>query len=403
MLKKELIEVEYNKKFLLLGGIGLIFPLLANLVSSNPLLPLDHVFLILSIVAASSGGELVYSTMISELQNGAFDILLVCPVDKYKIVLYKLIIPIIFTSIITILGLGFNDVVASFVLNKFLYSNAFCTKNILATLCSSATCCIVEYIGLIVYDKKTIKLHTILIAAEVCLLSVLFILGNCISAWLPIAICCLTFLFLLQFASSLISNLSPMRTLSKIFQRFDLIPDVGSSYVAIIFEELYAIPSCTYFLIRWLTLLILLVHSINFQMPIFYLISFLCSSFGSTEILFPSFVIEKEMNTIDVIRTALPNKISLNLKRCIFPIAISEFGAFASIAIENIIYGVSAISSFLTFELFVCISLLLCILIANKFVSNKAESRIGKALLLIALLISFVVIKMPIFTMISCK
>lgn len=385
-------ELFSNKKILLFGIVCLFSPLALNLIANNPILPIETVFLIFVISLSTLSGELVYWAMMYEVSSNTMDTQMISPINKLSLVLGKISAPIVIIAICTIGGSILNDIVASTIDAERYFNNICCCKNVVAIISVTSISAILELAISVNLKNKELKKHTIFVALEVALISLLFYTEKCLSITFPIFICSGIFLFLLQITKRKIS--APSKGNAEItINKPDIFPGSTSPTLAIFFSQLYAIPSWIVFSLRWVIFVLILFYYKKSSSIIFSILLFLLYSLGITGFLYPSLLIEKEAKIYEIINVSMKKAKSF-FARAFGPFVISQANIFLSLWLLDAdkLYGLSTGAFIFFSEGFTVLSILICILYTERFVSGIKDSRAGKLALYCILFFTYVVL-----------
>ena len=125
LLKKEAILLSRCRWLIICLSVPLVFPLAANFLAANPLVPLDTAFLAVSVSLSCFSGELVFRVTADERRSGTLDVLLTSGACCRLLVLCKICLPALLAVSFTLAGLAANDIAAALITGRTLYSGVF--------------------------------------------------------------------------------------------------------------------------------------------------------------------------------------------------------------------------------------------------------------------------------------
>ena len=323
LLKKEAILLSRRRWLIICLSVPLVFPLAANFLAANPLVPLDTAFLAVSVSLSCFSGELVFRVTADERRSGTLDVLLTSGACCRLLVLCKICLPALLAVSFTLAGLAANDIAAALITGRTLYSGVFSLRNGLAALFTAVISSSLE-IALLLRSRQALPLqsHTALTAALTCLMTVLFAFCGRLSPFLAPAISLpLSFGAVELAARELLSSQGRTRPSGK---RPDILRSPSSPAAALALKDLSVIPSWLKPLARYTLLVILCLSGTHIPVPMAAAVWLLALSFGPFEFLFPALVHEMSSGTMDVLRTALGSWSKVCVCKCAAALAISQ-------------------------------------------------------------------------------
>lgn len=323
LLKKEAILLSRCRWLIICLSVPLVFPLAANFLAANPLVPLDTAFLAVSVSLSCFSGELVFRVTADERRSGTLDVLLTSGACCRLLVLCKICLPALLAVSFTLAGLAANDIAAALITGRTLYSGVFSLRNGLAALFTAVISSSLE-IALLLRSRQALPLqsHTALTAALTCLMTVLFAFCGRLSPFLAPAISLpLSFGAVELAARELLSTQGRTRPSGK---RPDILRSPSSPAAALALKDLSVIPSWLKPLARYTLLVILCLSGTHIPVPMAAAVWLLALSFSPFEFLFPALVHEMSSGTMDVLRTALGSRSKVCVCKCAAALAISQ-------------------------------------------------------------------------------
>lgn len=384
-LSKELIELKHNKKIALFSVLGLLYPLCVNFLTYNPVVPLDIAFSFFSIILSTLSGEIVYWAIADEISADTFDVLLVSPVNKLVLILGKITLPIISTTLCVISGFLLSDAVATKLCEKALFSGAFCIENVIVIAFTASLSAILELFLSLIWRDRNLKGHTFFVVIEVIVITILFYFGRHTSIFFVIAMfIALPVISLFLIFKYISSPLKERRVIR--LRRRDIMPQNMSPILSVVLCQLYAIPSWISLILRWTMLISLVIALGNTNNVLTYVIQFFVLSFGTMNVLYPSLIVDKEMKINAVIAIAISKRIHYWAKS-IIPFMISQIGLLIMLSIYNKtkLYPHFSLLQIFLVELVQFLFLPICIFITDHYIAGKKDSRIGKIVIYLIL------------------
>lgn len=175
-LKKEFLEIRQYKKVIFFVLFSSVYPILLNIIASNPLMPLEKALHLSIIIIATLSGEITYILMVDEIKTGTLDILLLSKYKKTEIVYTKIILPSLIAVTASILGLLLNNI-SSLYSDKVLYIQGIRLIDFFLIISTSVFCSLVTIIALMYKRNANSKIVTLIILLDFVLFSALYILS----------------------------------------------------------------------------------------------------------------------------------------------------------------------------------------------------------------------------------
>lgn len=282
-LYKECIELRANKKLWLFSFILLVYPLLVNIIGRHPIMPMEYIMTIMLAVAATCSGEFVFFSLLEEFRCDTFNILLVSPINKKFLFLYKAAIPVLVCVLCSFLGLLINDLVIEMFPTFHSFENAFSIFNVLVVVFAAISSAAVEFCFAVKDQAPDKKKHTLSIFFSTLIGVMLIFAGKIyhflfflIPAGLILSFLIYLCLYLLKYSTA---NVKIKKQYIDFFRGRNL-----TLAKAFIVKSLQWIKISV-----WLELGVFLIASIltSSKILFFYAFLFLLSSFGARRILFP--------------------------------------------------------------------------------------------------------------------
>lgn len=405
ILNKDIRELKNNQKLMRPMILLILFPLIANIIVTHPIAPiLPKEYVLISamlLTAACLGSELTYYLMINEIKYETFDMILLSNTHKFKILIYKLLIPCMISILLSFLGLLIYYTVPLLFPTYHLALGTFNIGYIPLIITASIVSCMIEFGSMMVIGKSDKNIHT-----QILFLSLtISIIGYVLSVYVGLfyIFYSLTIIMIILIMNyKLIDYYKSAIKYSKKYKK-SLFPNRRISQLkALIIKNLILSKFKWYILIPFfgisiIPLLAQLIPLSNQNLaPLLYYISFyfICI-FGSINVLYPSIATERIAKISDILKVAKISKQNKILLNIVFPIAFLLLGFLISTVI-SLFYSINgnAIIIISIAALFICIlSSLFSVLITlwlSKHVNTYKDIRVVHFVIMILSLMAHV-------------
>lgn len=296
-LHKEWYEIKQNRRLLLMLFISLLLPFLINLLTYNPLLPIAIVapfYIVLSVCVVS---EFIKASLIEEIAMSTLDNILIAPFKKDFFIVYKTIIPIVISFIVTVLGMIMNDVASMIVpeFSDFIIMTSF--TNILIALIACVTCAWMSFYLLMRTRNTSANFFTMILGTIMVTIGFLAIISNLYHTAIIVVFAFIILPILFIACRVMLTSPQPLKkTIAR--QWICLFRGQNLNFItAIIVKDLVSIR-LLHILEMLLYIILILATS---DTLIFYILLFLIATYGARKLLYQNVVEEKLNKTYEIL------------------------------------------------------------------------------------------------------
>ncbi len=378
-LNKEWCEIKQNRRLLLMLSISLLLPFFINLIAYNPLFPMAILVPLYVVFSVCIVSEFIKASLIEEITMSTLDNILIAPFKKDFFIVYKTIIPILISFVVTLLGMIINDVASMIVseFSDFIKMTSF--TNILIALIACTTCAWGSFYILMRTRKTSANFFTMILGTIMGVIGFLAIISNLYHSAIIVVFALIILPILFVACKVMLTSPQPLKK-SITRQWICLFRGQNLNFVtAIIVKDLVSI--------RLLHILEILLYSIlilvTSDMLIFYTLLFLITTYGTRKLLYKNVVEEKLNKTFEILSIQKSNMFIFSV-HSIIPILFSLVASLIAIIgsihhIENIIIVVLVILISPIFTFFI-----------TKTVNRPKEISYGNIFLFVGLLLLFI-------------
>lgn len=390
LLRKELREIASNKKVLLYGIIGLVLPAFANAITTSPVIPVDIVFLMLSIVCSCFAGEIVFFEMASEYEQKTIDILVISPVNTATIILSKITLPSLITISATILGMLINDNLARYMELSSFFKDSLNLKSLFAVFCSTPLFSIIDFMLICKNNgDKKLKSQTFIVVLFSAIMTAVFVCTRDKYLFLPLIFSICVFILLLFLSIKLMrTNKNQTPRPSIIAKPNLLILKHASPAKVILIKCLYDISSWISFAFRWILLTVVQLVAFRYS-PLFGSISiFFPFLLIIGEILYNNYTSDKISHTEDILKASLKKRGSIIIGKCLLPFGLLQVNIIIALALSESLF--CAAVRVASLEIYLLLCFIITWVVSSKVVHTLRDYRICKAIIACACLVLFI-------------
>ena len=173
IIKTQLISIIRSKKLVCTLLFAPVLFLFCSFNAGNANFPVSYVLILFAGLNAMLSSEVLHWLTIDEIKDGIFDIMLISPLSRLRLLIYKLIVPITIGVSITFLTLLLNNLIAEY----FHFAVwIFSTSTTVLLLFSACFFALLEFMTLLMTRKRNTNLHFFLLAIGACTAMGLFYL-----------------------------------------------------------------------------------------------------------------------------------------------------------------------------------------------------------------------------------
>lgn len=375
---KEAAALARSRWLLICSAVCLLVPVCANVISTNPILPLGDAYLFVCVALSCMGGELVFRSVVSERASGALDVLLVSGAGSVLIVLCKLLLPSLIALTLTMGGMALNDMAAPYYAGKALFADVFNARSAAAAAFSAPLSGALE-LTMLLRSREALPLRgsTAIVLAVTVTVSCTFLFLWDTAPLLPCVIASIALLLGVWAAAHNLPTYSARK--ENPIDRPDVLALAKSPLSAVAAKDLAQIRSWVLLVGRFVVLIALAAAIPGRRAWLAAAAWFPALSFGAAEVLYPALVREFAPGAMDVLRTALGSTARVYACKSALAFIFAQCAA---------LFAVIGLGSALIWELYALASLALAC--AVHCLLPRAESaRTGRAALWLALAASY--------------
>lgn len=409
---KDFNEFKRSKKILLIMSVFVIYPMTLNIIANKPLIPIEFIIMPSVVITAGLSGELLYFLMINEIQYNIFDVFLVSKMNRFKLILCRLSLPVVCSFLLALMSMCVNNSVASHFVNQ-TYVEVQINFETLLTLIAIATISgLIEFGIIMIFNKKLVaEKHTFTTAISVAVLIAMYVVFITFGIFTFVITSTILILSLITLDYCLINIYKRPNKIKYINFNKSIFPDKKLSTISGLLRKDIVISNFNVFMVLKLLIVAtfpILINSININnihlLKSIYRTSlyFVCH-FGVANILFPILSEEKINRYTDIFQVAKINKFKLYFSRAILPIGTTFLGLLFVLLITGVYSAMT--NTILLFDIgtviISIISSILCILISfwlSRYVNSYKDIHVvGIFIMIMTFFIHLIICFVPYF------
>lgn len=165
IIKTQLNAIIRSKKLVCTLLFAPALFLFCSFNASNANFPVDYVLILFAGLNAMLSNEVLHWLTIDEIKDGIFDIMLISPLSRMRLLIYKLLVPVTIGVSMTFFTLYLNNLLAKY----FHFAVwVFSTSTTVLLLFSACFFAILEFVTLLMTRKSNTNLHFFLLALGAC-------------------------------------------------------------------------------------------------------------------------------------------------------------------------------------------------------------------------------------------